>query len=123
MAPSFAISRHKMACEPEMVARLEGPAGHCPLSVSGDYLVGGSCWVPVGSVETFTLTYYLKLEDGGELLLAQASRQLNLRAPEQDSVTLRFAYEDLNIDGLDDDADGVSNLDEVCAGTDPFVAP
>jgi hypothetical protein len=117
-----------------------------PFALDVDLIAGttsGDVRVPPGISRRFTIDWFV--ERGGDtVLLAQASRDLDLSTTTDAAVTLTFGEGDVattncraitdgttsgsttvDIDGsarppCDLDDDGTANLDEVCAGVDPF---
>jgi hypothetical protein len=106
----------------------------------------GTVRVPPGIARRFTIDWFIDA-DGRTVLLAQASRELDLSKTTDDAVELTFADDDLttttcraiddgttngsttvDVDGdarpvCDLDDDGTPNVDEVCAGLDPLGGP
>lgn len=120
----IALRAHQMGCTiPALQATLQiaGVAERCPLEVRADtQTVEGRCAaVPTGTVIDLRLVYYVLLAmQNDPVELATSSLQADLRSISSKAVVIDFNQGELVRD-YDDDQDGKSNLDEVCAGEDP----
>jgi hypothetical protein len=128
----------------DLQARLwiSGYADPCFLDVVGD-VTSGDCPVAPGITRRFTLDWFIDA-GGRTVVLAQATRELDLTGATEASTVLAFTDGDVKtspcldmsedsfagrdtvlLDGAarpvcDLDVDGIANLDEVCGGQDPF---
>jgi len=106
---------------PGLQAKIQMTGGdECPLEVLADRTVQGLCpQVPSGSVITFRLVYFVLLaNDPTPVDLVTGLLEADLRGYEKESLELDFANADLRSD-IDDDLDGVFNLQELCDGSNP----
>lgn len=122
---SIALRPHQLACDIQgLQAKLQiSGHGDCDLSVRADgeqKLIEGVCLdVPAGEPRQFRLVYFVSIEgDPVDLNLATAFAEADLTDWDREEYVLSFAASDLFVD-IDDDADKVSNLEEVCANRNP----
>ena len=105
--------------------QVAGRMGNCPLDIAPDRSVSGTCpSVPTGRPVQIRLAYFIQLDPETRVTLAVANQDIDLTTPSSPIVQVNFPdsavmYSDL--DQFDDDTDRVSNLEEVCNGTDPRV--
>ncbi len=143
----FQISVHPQVNCPgvtPLLAKLDvAGLGVCLLEVKADKTVGGACYTPAGAIRDFRLVYYTGVRvsenevdaatlqefcaqdvDPGfwtcEVQLASVVARLDLRNERREKVQLEFPAERLDV-STDDDSDGVRNLEEYCAGTNPLA--
>lgn len=122
---SFAQEVPELTCRlPGLQARLEISGGvRCPLEITPEQTVQGTCPpVATGQVVLFRLLYFvatLRGEEVVEVQLAAATLERDLRDYAERELTLTFDLNQLS-SSFDDDADGVSNIEEVCNGTNPL---
>ncbi len=111
-----------VSCDREgMQARLQasGVDGFCPLMVSADREVTGTCFnVPAGAERAFRLIYYVTLDRDYEL--AVATQTIDLTKEKRKSIVLEFPADSLDTN-RDDDGDGFINLIEFCCGSHPGI--
>ena len=68
----------------------------------------------------FRIEYFLRLPDTSvNLTLATVLARLDLRRETRERVRVEFPQEALNTTDFDRDFDGKTNVQELCAGTDP----
>ena len=112
----------QVACDREgMQARLQasGIDGFCPLMVSADRTVSGTCFnVPAGAERAFRLIYYATYDRDYEL--AVATEVVDLTDETRSSIVLEFDSASLDLE-RDDDGDEFDNLVEFCCGSHPGV--
>ena len=116
--PAFTCAR------PGLQARLEISGGaRCPLEITAEQTAVGTCPpVATGQVVLFRLLYFvatLRGEEVVEVQLAAATLERDLREYSDEQLTLSFELNQISA-AFDDDADGVSNLEEICNGTNPL---
>lgn len=109
---------------PGLQARLEISGGlRCPLEITAEQTVQGTCPpVATGQVVLFRLLYFvatLRGEEVVEVQLAAATLETDLRDYADESLVLSFELSELS-SAFDDDGDGLSNIEEVCNGTNPL---
>ena len=93
-----------------------GVEGFCPLTVSADREVSGTCFnVPAGAQRALRLIYFFKIGED-EYELAVAVENVDLTEEKRSTITVEFDELDVN---RDDDGDAFSNLVEFCCGSDP----
>jgi hypothetical protein len=127
MHVSFALRPvQEVGCTlPGLQARLEvAGGGSCALLVNADQTAEGNCpKVATGQVLEFRLVYFAStlLPDNTpyEIQLATATTQADLRDYGDDQLLLTFTQDMLQTD-FDDDGDSVSNIQELCDGTNPL---
>jgi len=83
--------------------------------------VGGEFWTvssefPTETEELLTVTFF---DNNGAIKLGSFSQQF--RTSSNAGETFLITTDQFDVDRFDDDGDGVSNLDELIAGTDPLV--
>ena len=83
--------------------------------------VGDEYWsvsdeFPANTEQLLTVTFY---DGNGDIALARASRAVAVGA--NATAPVLFIVDRFDTQAFDDDRDGISNLDELIAGTDPFV--
>jgi hypothetical protein len=132
-----------------LLARMWVSGSHKPCALVVDATAGattGTCDVTPGAKRTLTVEWFTTLSHGGatlDVVLAQATHTLDLTRATTDTATVTVGAADVvttgcvdaqnggatsvRVDGVlvpvcDLDDDGASNLDEVCAQTDPFTA-
>lgn len=126
----IAFQQHALACDipgcdqiPDGVtciqAKLEatGVEGVCPLVVGADRSVTGTCRTPAQAIRDFRLVYYT-FQGIDEIQLAVVLARLDLREETRSSIVLEFPANRVMAD-FDDDLDQRTNIEEVCAGTNP----
>jgi len=105
--------------------QVAGRTGNCPLDVAEDRSISGFCpAIPTGRPVQIRLAYFIDLDPDTRVTLAVANQDIDLTTPSDTVVVVSFPdsavmYSDL--DQFDDDTDRISNLEEVCNGTDPRV--
>ncbi|MCK6546792.1 hypothetical protein L6R52_13155 [Myxococcota bacterium] len=118
-----AFRRHALLCEPEgkIEAKMQiSDVGFCDLEVADDRTVSGVCPnVPTGAVRIFRLIYFVVIE-GREVQLATVLQTLDLTGETRRTITLEFSSDAVETN-YDDDADGQSNIVELCTGRSPIV--
>jgi hypothetical protein len=111
---------------PGLQAKLEvAPFPDCPLTVASDDTVTGDCpAVPAGAMREFKLVYFVLLANDPkpELDLATAVADVDLTGWTQKTLELDFPSDSINTD-IDDDNDGLSNIQELCMGKNPRGLP
>ena len=118
----IAFQTHALQCDiVDLKARLQIDAATCPLDVdAATHVVTGLCRkVPTGNLVNFRLVYFVLL-GGRDVCLATAIKQLDLTNETREEITLQFSTRDL-MTSIDFDADGATNIDEVCNGRNPLV--
>ena len=127
---TFTLQRHALECDipgcyqlPAGIqcvqAKLEatGVEGVCPLNVNPDRTVTGTCRTPAQEVRDFRLVYYT-YQGVDEIQLAVVLARLDLRGETREVLRLEFPQNRVMTD-FDDDLDARTNVQEICAGTDP----
>jgi len=118
----IAFKMHEqVTCNREgMQAKLQasGIEGFCPLMVSADREVSGTCFnVPAGAERAFRLIYFATYDDR-DYELAVATENVDLTNEKRSTITLMFDELDVN---RDDDGDSFSNLVEFCCNSHPGI--
>lgn len=121
----FAQEVPELTCRlPGLQARLEISGGlRCPLEITAEQTAEGTCPpVATGQVVLFRLLYFVATLRGDEIVevqLAAATLERDLREYDGKELVLSFELNQLS-SNFDDDGDGVSNIEEVCNGTNPL---
>jgi hypothetical protein len=121
----FAQEVPEFTCHlPGLQARLEISGGlQCALEITASQTAVGTCPpVATGQVVLFRLLYFvatLRGQDVVEVQLAAATQERDLREYSDKELMLSFDLNQLS-SAFDDDADGVSNIEEICNGTNPL---
>jgi len=82
----------------------------------GDEFWSVSSELPTETEELLTVTYF---DNQGAIELARFSQQF--RTGSNPTEAFQVSADQFNTEQFDDDGDGVSNMDELIAGTDPFI--
>jgi len=90
------------------------------VNITADW-VGDEYWsayaeLPVDTTNVLTVTFY---DLNGGIELAQVSQEF--RTPFDETETVQISADQFDADPFDSDGDGVNNLDELIAGSDPLT--
>ncbi len=121
------FSTHRLECEVRDLQawlQVSGVDGFCPLEVLPDRTIQGVCGpVPGRAERVFSILYYVFLPNftgvSTQVDLARASLAVDLTEETREEVPVDFGAATL-VTSFDADLDGLSNLVEVCRGTDPL---